>query len=195
MFSIPLTISSIYVKSLENYTFIKGDLADQGDVIRLFQEYSPHVVVNLGAQAGVRYSIDNPTAYMAFSCAIFQYCNTQRLHLSCRPDCTDCGRRIQAESAFFPYMSQENRMITFQNLKVAVLGLAFKAGTDDLREAPSLDNVQLLLDSGANIYAYDPVAADNFKARFPEEAYGKGTIQYVSDKTCAACYKKSLIHI
>lgn len=52
------------LKEYENYTFIKGDLADQGDVIRLFQEYSPHVVVNLGAQAGVRYSIDNPTAYM-----------------------------------------------------------------------------------------------------------------------------------
>ena len=40
--------------------------------------------------------------------------------------------------------------------------------------------MQLLLDSGANIYAYDPVATDNFKARFPEGAYGKGTIQYVS---------------
>lgn len=52
------------LKEYENYTFIKGDLADQGDVIRLFQEYSPHVVVNLGAQAGVRYSIDNPAAYM-----------------------------------------------------------------------------------------------------------------------------------
>lgn len=52
------------LKEYENYTFIKGDLADQGDVIRLFQEYSPHVVMNLGAQAGVRYSIDNPTAYM-----------------------------------------------------------------------------------------------------------------------------------
>ena len=52
------------MRIIHHYTFIKGDLADQGDVIRLFQEYSPHVVVNLGAQAGVRYSIDNPTAYM-----------------------------------------------------------------------------------------------------------------------------------
>ncbi len=74
-----------------------------------------------------------------------------------------------------------NRMITFQNLKVAVLGLAFKAGTDDLREAPSLDNVQLLLESGADICAYDPVAADNFKKRYPEGPCCKGTIQYVAD--------------
>ncbi len=72
-----------------------------------------------------------------------------------------------------------NRMITFQKLKVAVLGLAFKAGTDDLREAPSLDNVQLLLESGADIYAYDPVAADNFRRRYPEGRNEAGTIQYV----------------
>ena len=73
-----------------------------------------------------------------------------------------------------------NRMITFQDLKVAVLGLAFKAGTDDLREAPSLDNVPLLLEGGANIYAYDPVATDHFRAKYPEGKNGKGTVQYVS---------------
>lgn len=48
----------------DNYTFVKGDLADNADVFRLFQEYRPDIVVNLGAQAGVRYSIDNPAAYM-----------------------------------------------------------------------------------------------------------------------------------
>ena len=48
----------------DEFTFIKGDLADKGDVFRLFQEYHPDIVVNLGAQAGVRYSIDNPDAYM-----------------------------------------------------------------------------------------------------------------------------------
>ena len=52
------------LKQNDNYTFIKGDLSDKPDVFRLFQEYAPQVVVNLGAQAGVRYSIDNPDAYM-----------------------------------------------------------------------------------------------------------------------------------
>ncbi len=52
------------LKEYGDYTFIKGDLSDRSDVFRLFQEYAPQVVVNLGAQAGVRYSIDNPTAYM-----------------------------------------------------------------------------------------------------------------------------------
>ena len=72
-------------------------------------------------------------------------------------------------------------MITFQGLKVAVLGLAFKPGTDDLREAPSIDNVKLLLEQGAEIIAYDPVAADNFKKRFPEGPIAKGSIRYVED--------------
>lgn len=78
------------------------------------------------------------------------------------------------------YHKASNRMITFQNLRVAVLGLAFKPGTDDLREAPSLDNVELLLANGADIYAYDPVAADNFKARYPEGNISKGSIHYVN---------------
>lgn len=87
---------------------------------------------------------------------------------------------VNAEQKTKLFHKASNRMITFQNLKVAVLGLAFKAGTDDLREAPSLDNVQLLLDGGANIYAYDPVATDHFRAKYPEGENGKGTIQYVS---------------
>ena len=61
-------------------------------------------------------------------------------------------------------------MITFNGLKVAILGLTFKAGTDDLREAPSIDNIRLLIEGGANnIYAYDPVGEDNFKKLFPTE--------------------------
>lgn len=50
--------------SYENFSFLRGDLADNAEVFRAFQEFQPQIVVNLGAQAGVRYSIDNPTAYM-----------------------------------------------------------------------------------------------------------------------------------
>lgn len=72
-----------------------------------------------------------------------------------------------------------NRMITFEGLKVAVLGLAFKPGTDDLREAPSIDNVELLLAHGAQVYAYDPVAIESFKKKYPEGMNGRGNIVYV----------------
>lgn len=79
------------------------------------------------------------------------------------------------------FVKASNRMITFERLKVAVLGLAFKPGTDDLREAPSIDNVELLLEGGADIFAFDPVAAENFQRKYPQGQHGKGTITYVTD--------------
>ncbi len=54
---------------------------------------------------------------------------------------------------------------------VAVLGLAFKPGTDDIREASSLIVVAELLRKGANVRAYDPQAMDNFKREFPQITY------------------------
>ncbi len=83
------------------------------------------------------------------------------------------------------YKKASNRLITFNGLKVAVLGLTFKPGTDDLREAPSLENIPLLLSQGADIYAYDPIGADNFAKVHPEGPNGKGNITYVSNAEAA----------
>lgn len=55
----------------------------------------------------------------------------------------------------------------FQGLTVAILGLTFKPGTDDLREAPSLTNIAILLEDGAIIKAYDPIGQNNFKKIYP----------------------------
>lgn len=52
---------------------------------------------------------------------------------------------------------------SLQGVKVAVLGLTFKPNTDDLREAPSLINIPILLEDGAQISVYDPVGMDNFR--------------------------------
>lgn len=52
------------LQKYENYTFIKGNLADKELINSIFEQYHPDVVVNLGAQAGVRYSITNPDAYI-----------------------------------------------------------------------------------------------------------------------------------
>ena len=46
------------------WTFIRGDLADKALIDRIFADYQPEIVVNLAAQAGVRYSITNPDAYI-----------------------------------------------------------------------------------------------------------------------------------
>ena len=47
-----------------NYIFIKGDLANRDLIDNIFKKYNPSIVVNLAAQAGVRYSIENPDAYI-----------------------------------------------------------------------------------------------------------------------------------
>lgn len=79
------------------------------------------------------------------------------------------------------YKKARKRLITFDGLKVAVLGLTFKPGTDDLREAASLENMPLLLEQGALVYAYDPVGAENFKRKYPEGEIGRGRIKYVEN--------------
>lgn len=75
---------------------------------------------------------------------------------------------VNKEQKILLFKKASQRLITFHGLKVAVLGLTFKPGTDDLREAPSLDNVPLLLEAEADIYAYDPIGAERFQKRFPE---------------------------
>ncbi len=72
----------------------------------------------------------------------------------------------------------KDRMISFCGLKAAVLGLTFKAGTDDLREAPSIDNLKLLLASGADVYAYDPKGTERAKRLFPEGSIEQGSMHY-----------------
>ena len=82
---------------------------------------------------------------------------------------------VNTEQKVKLFKKASQRMITFNGIKIAILGLTFKPGTDDLREAPSIDNVELLLKNNANnIYAYDPVGEDNFKKRYPTQ------INYVS---------------
>jgi len=62
-----------------------------------------------------------------------------------------------------------------QNLKVirgstvGVFGLAFKPNTDDIRESPSIDIIRELLDMGARVKAYDPVAQDKYRESYPEQ--------------------------
>lgn len=68
-----------------------------------------------------------------------------------------------------------------KNLNIAVLGLAFKPGTDDLREAPSLVNVEYLVSNGANVKAWDPIAENNFKKRYNNITYCKTIDETIKD--------------
>jgi UDPglucose 6-dehydrogenase len=55
--------------------------------------------------------------------------------------------------------------------RIALLGLSFKPDTDDIREAPSLKILARLIEEGANVSAYDPVAIDSVRKQFPLVAY------------------------
>lgn len=60
-----LKISRLNIlEKYNNFTFIKGDLADKQAIDNSFREFKPQIVVNLAAQAGVRYSIEKPEAYI-----------------------------------------------------------------------------------------------------------------------------------
>lgn len=79
-------------------------------------------------------------------------------------------------------INQDRRYMAVQRVKemlggslrgyiVGLLGLAFKPNTDDMREAPSIDIARYLLEEGAQVRAYDPVAMDNARRLLPELAY------------------------
>jgi UDPglucose 6-dehydrogenase len=65
------------------------------------------------------------------------------------------------------------------NKRIAIWGLSFKPETDDIRNAPSIELIRLLNESGADIVAYDPVAMDNMKKILPG-------IEYAQDEYAAA---------
>jgi len=73
-----------------------------------------------------------------------------------------------------PYKMVEilkKRVPDLRGKTVAVLGLAFKPGTDDIREAPSIKIVKKLLEEGAAVNAWDPKAEENFRKLFPNINY------------------------
>ena len=71
---------------------------------------------------------------------------------------------------------------TFRGKKLGVLGLAFKGGTDDIRESPALDIVKKLVAEGSIISAYDPAAEERAKEVIPEGP----RVRYVADPYAAA---------
>jgi len=63
--------------------------------------------------------------------------------------------------------------------RIAVLGLAFKPGTDDIRGSRAVPVIEGLLDSGARVVAYDPLAADEMRERFPDIEYATSAAEAI----------------
>jgi UDPglucose 6-dehydrogenase len=85
-----------------------------------------------------------------------------------------------------PLMLRRRFGETMDGIRVALLGLAFKPGTDDMREAPSITLANDLVEHGADIIAFDPIAQHNAKAALPPETdYGSGVMEILKDADAA----------
>jgi len=90
-------------------------------------------------------------------------------------------QRINDEQRKMIVRKLEEALWTFKGKTIGVLGLAFKPNTDDLRNAPAKDIIHDLLEQGAVVRAYDPVAAENMKAYFPQIEYSKDPYQMAKE--------------
>jgi len=90
--------------------------------------------------------------------------------------------KINEEQKLRFFQKIRSALWTFRGKKIGVLGLAFKGGTDDVRESPALDIVKKLLSEGCVVSAYDPAAAERSKEMIPE---GRN-MRYVDDPYMAA---------
>ncbi|MDH2905715.1 MAG: UDP-glucose/GDP-mannose dehydrogenase family protein [Methanomassiliicoccales archaeon] len=102
------------------------------------------------------------------------------------------GRKLGAETPIIDAVLSQNEKQPLKLLEllekhgpvsgrtVAVLGLAFKPDSDDIREAPSIKVVSALIGKGAKVVAYDPAAMENFKKLFPAIDYAESATAAVA---------------
>lgn len=87
------------------------------------------------------------------------------------------------------FIQNIDKHLPVNNKSVGIWGVAFKPGTDDIREAPALDIIQHFLDKGLQVLVYDPVAAENAKIHFG----GHRNIQFFDDQYAALNQVDALI--
>src|ERR1700733_2610544 len=75
--------------------------------------------------------------------------------------------RINEEQKRRFFQKVRSALLTFRGKKIGVLGLAFKGGTDDIRESPALDIVRQMLHEGSIVTAYDPAASERAREEIP----------------------------
>ena len=97
--------------------------------------------------------------------------------------------KINAEQKRRFFQKVRSALWTFRGKQLGVLGLAFKGGTDDIRESPAIEIVQLLLNEGCSIDAYDPAAMERTAEILPPS----DCMHYVDDCYAAARGKDALL--
>lgn len=85
--------------------------------------------------------------------------------------------RLQKQALFNKVFNYFNGDL--QGKRIGIWGLAFKPGTDDMREAPSIILINALVEAGAQVQAFDPVAAETARREFPGEWFADGRLQFL----------------
>lgn len=80
-------------------------------------------------------------------------------------------QRVNREAKAWPLQQLRRHIWNLSGKRIAILGLAFKPGTDDIREAPALDVIEDLLGEGAVVRAHDPVAMEAVRRFYPDVEY------------------------
>ncbi len=76
-------------------------------------------------------------------------------------------RRINETQKEIFFNKVRSALWTLRGKRIAALGLAFKGGTDDIRDSPAIDTIEKLIDAGATVVAYDPAAIERAEAVLP----------------------------
>jgi UDPglucose 6-dehydrogenase len=93
-------------------------------------------------------------------------------------------RKINETQKDIFYNKVLSALWTLRGKRLAALGLAFKGGTDDIRESPAIDVIKKLLEAGATVTAYDPAAMESAKKVLPPSEklrYAPGIYEAASD--------------
>jgi UDPglucose 6-dehydrogenase len=93
-------------------------------------------------------------------------------------------RRINDAQREVFFNKVRSALWTLRGKRLAALGLAFKGGTDDIRESPALDIIRRLLDAGAHVRAYDPAAMERAREAMPASdklSYAAGLYEAAQD--------------
>jgi UDPglucose 6-dehydrogenase len=97
----------------------------------------------------------------------------------------DAALRVNMLQPFWAVQTARKALGTLQGRRIAILGLAFKPDTDDLREAVSIKIIDQLLQEGALVNAYDPAAMQNARAVFSNRiSYSSSTEECIRDADC-----------
>ena len=101
--------------------------------------------------------------------------------VGCEPELLKSVIAINEKQPFFMVTLLKNKLGNLNGKRIAILGLAFKNDTDDIRESRSIPVIKELIDNGVEISAYDPMANENMKQIFQTIEYHKSAIEALQD--------------